>query len=144
MITYEGEIVINRPVAEVFDYATTPANFPQWTDVTSMKRLSDGPSAVGTRLQLEMGRGPMKSRNDFETVRWEQDRNWTFRTVSASPIVWDGMLGFEPQGPDSTLVRSSGQVTLRGWRKLLEPVARGELRKREQAELETLRRLLES
>jgi hypothetical protein len=144
MITYNGEIVINRPVAEVFDYATTFENFPSWTDVTTMKRLSNGAVGVGTRLQLEMGKGPMKSQIDFETVGWKKDRNWTFKTVSASPIVWDGMLGFEPLGPSSTRMRTAGQVTLRGWRKLLEPIVRGELRKNEQAELETLKGILES
>ena len=144
MITYDGEIVISRPVAEVFDYATTFENFPRWTDVISMKRLSNGPVGVGTRVHLEMGRGPMKSQNDFETVAWERDRNWTFRTVSPSPILWDGMFGFEPLGPDSTRVRAAGQVSLKGWRKLFEPVVRGELRRREQAELETLKGILEN
>jgi len=144
MIAYEGEIVINRPVAEVFDFATTFENFPRWSDVTSVKRLSTGPVGLGTRIQLEMGKGPMKSQNDFETVGWEEDRNWTFKTVSASPIVWDGMFRFEPLGPESTRVRAAGQVTLKGLRKLLEPVVRAELRKTEQAELETLKGILES
>ena len=144
MIAYRGEIVINRPVAEVFDFATTFENFPRWSDVTTVKRLSNGPVGLGTRLQLEMGKGPMKSQIDFETIGWEKDRNWTFRTVSASPIVWDGMFGFEPLGPESTRVRAAGQVTLKGLRKLLEPLVRGELRKTEQAELETLKGILES
>lgn len=143
MITYNGEIVISRPVADVFDYATTFEYFPRWTDVISMKRLSNGPVGVGTRVQLEMGRWPLKSQIDFETVVWERDRNWTFKTVSASPIVWDGRFVFEPLGPESTQVRTAGQVTLKGLRKLLEPVVRGELRKSEQAELETLKGILE-
>ena len=144
MIAYNGEIVINRPVAEVFDFATTFENFPRWSDVTTVKRLSKGPVGLGTRLQLEMGKGPMKSQIDFETIGWEKDRNWTFKTVSASPIVWDGMFGFEPLGPESTHVRAAGQVTLKGLRKLLEPLIRGELRKNEQAELETLKGILEN
>ncbi len=144
MIVYKGEIVINRPVAEVFDFATTFENFPRWSDVTTVKRLSKGPVGLGTRLQLEMGKGPMKSQIDFETIGWEKDRNWTFKTVSASPIVWDGMFGFEPLGPESTHMRAAGQVTLKGWRKLLEPLVRRELPKNEQAELETLKGILES
>ena len=142
MIAYNGEIVINRPVAEVFDFATTFENFPRWSDVTTVRRLSEGPVGLGTRIQLEMGKGPMKSQNDFETVKWEKDRNWTFKTVSSSPIVWDGMFGFEPLGPESTRVRAAGQVTLKGLRRLLEPLVRGELRKTEQAELETLKGIL--
>jgi uncharacterized protein YndB with AHSA1/START domain len=62
MIAYNGEIVIDRPVAEVFEFATTFENFPRWSDVTTVKRLSNGPVGLGTRLQLEMGKGPMLSR----------------------------------------------------------------------------------
>jgi uncharacterized membrane protein len=49
MIVYKGEIVINRPVAEVFDFATTFENLPLWSDVTTVKRLSNGPVGLGTR-----------------------------------------------------------------------------------------------
>jgi hypothetical protein len=144
MIVYDGDTVINRPVAEVFEYATTFENFPEWSDTTSVTRLTNGAAGPGTRLRLDMGKGPMRSKIDFDTVGWEQDRSWAFKTVSSGPIVWDGMYGFEPMGPSTTKVTASGQVTLRGWRRVLEPLVRAELRKGEQAELETLKQLLES
>lgn len=144
MITYQGEIVINRPVAEVFGYVTTFENFPLWSDTNAVTRLSNGKVGLETRLRLDMGKGPMRSEIEFETIGWEPERNWTFKTVSATPIVWDGMFGFEAQGPMSTKVRAAGQVSLKGWRKLLEPMVRSELRKTEQAELEKLKGLLEN
>jgi hypothetical protein len=143
MITYQAEIVINRPVTDVFDYATTFENFPNWSDTNAVSRLSNGSDGVGTRLRIDMGKGPMRSKIEFETTEWEKDRNWTFKTVSDTSIVWDGSFGFDALGPSATRMRAAGQVTLKGWRRLLEPLVRVELRKREQAELETLKGLLE-
>lgn len=143
MISYQSEIVINRPLAEVFDYATTFENLPKWSDTHSVRRLSTGPVGVGALVQIDMGKGPVRSQIEFKTIRWEKDRSWAFKTVSASPIVWDGSFEFESLGPDSTRMRMGGQVTLKGWRRLLEPLVRGELRKGEQAELEKLKGLLE-
>ncbi|MEX0698176.1 MAG: SRPBCC family protein [Acidimicrobiia bacterium] len=143
-MAYQSEIVINRPVKEVFEYITTFENFPKWSETHSVKVLTNGTVGVGTRLLIEMGKGPMKSRNEFDTVEWEKDRTWAFKTVSpASSVVWDGSFDFEPVGPASTRVRADGQVSLKGWRRLLEPVIRGELQKGEQGELETVKRLIE-
>ena len=145
MMAYQSEIVINRPVTEVFEYITTFENFPKWSETHSVKVLTNGAVGVGTRLLIEMGKGPMKSRNEFDTVAWEKDRIWAFKTVSPdSSIVWDGSFRFEHVGPTSTMVRADGQVSLKGWRRLLEPVIRGELQKGEQSELVIVKRLIES
>ncbi len=144
MIMYQGHIVIGRPVAEVFDYTTTVENFTNWSDTHSVKRLTNGALGVGSRLLLDMGRGPMRTQIEFETIAYEKDRRWDFKTISEGPIRWDGSYGFEPEGASSTRVRIEGQVTLRGWRRLLEPIVRAELRREEQAELERLKALIEN
>lgn len=143
MISYEGEIVIDRPVAEVFRYTTNFENFPKWTDTHAVKRLTNGPVGVGTRILLDMGKGPMRSRIEFDTVGWIENRSWAFKTISDGSIVWDGKYGFEAEAPSSTKVIMSGRVTLKGWRRLLEPLIRIELRKNEQVELGRLKGLLE-
>jgi uncharacterized protein YndB with AHSA1/START domain len=142
MITYEGEIVIDRPAAEVFAYATDPDKFALWTDVNSITRLSPG-DAVGSRYQMDMGKGPMRATIVYKTVQLDPGRRWAMKTDAKSPIGWDSELAFEALGPTSTRMRSTGEVTLHGWRRLLEPLVRGELRKNEQAELVTLKGILE-
>ena len=144
MISYQGEIVIIRPVSEVFDYATAIENFPKWSDTHSVTRLSNGAVGVGSRLLFDMGRGPMRSQIEFDTIEWEPDRKWAFKSVSKGPIGWSGMYGFEDLGASSTKVTMEGEINLRGWRRLLEPVVRAELRKSEQAELEKLKALIEN
>lgn len=143
MITYQGEIVLNRPVSEVFDYVTTFENFPKWSDTHSVKRLTNGSGGVGTRLLIDMGQGPMRSEIEFDTTGWEQDRLWAFQSVTNGPIGWNGNYGFHAVGPSETRVTMEGQVTLRGWRRLLEPIVKAELRRAEQTELEKLKGLIE-
>ena len=144
MISYEGEIVISRPVAAVFDYVTNFENFTKWSDTHAVTRLSNGDSGVGTRLKIDMGRGPLRSQIEFETVEWEPEKVWGFKTVASTSMAWDGMYGFEPIGAGSTRLTAAGQVSLNGWRRLLEPLVRAELRKGEQAELGKLKELLEA
>jgi uncharacterized membrane protein len=143
MINYQGEVVVNRPVSEVFAYVTTFENFPKWTDTHSVRRLTNASGGVGTRLLLDMGRGPMRSEVEFDTTGWEPDRLWAFQSVTDGPIGWNGNYGFRPVSVSSTKVTTEGQVTLRGWRRLLEPIVKAELRRGEQAELEKLKGLIE-
>ncbi len=50
------------------DFTTTFENFPRWSDVTKVKRLSNGPVGLGSRLQLEMGKGPMVIRERVRLI----------------------------------------------------------------------------
>lgn len=56
---------------------------------------------------------------------------------------WDGVFSVEPEGT-GTLVRSSGHIRLRGIRRLMEPLMRGEAARSEAAELSRLKALLEA
>lgn len=143
MISYEGVVVIRRPVSEVFQYLTTFENFPQWSDTNSVTLRTNGNVGVGTRMLIDMGKGPMRSKAEFETVGWEPDRRWAFRTLGTGPVGWEGSFTFEEIDAQSTRLTSRGEVTLRGWRRLLETLARTEIRNGERAELEVLKGLLE-
>lgn len=56
----EGEIFINRPVDEVFDFVADERNEPRYNPkVRAAEQISDGPIGVGTRFRAEtvsMGR----------------------------------------------------------------------------------------
>jgi uncharacterized membrane protein len=60
----DGEIVIKRPVEEVFDFAVDVRNEPRYNPhMRRAEQITDGPIGVGTRFRAEissMGR----------TVRW--------------------------------------------------------------------------
>ncbi|HVX58372.1 MAG TPA: SRPBCC family protein [Candidatus Saccharimonadales bacterium] len=44
-------IQINRPVAEVFEFVTDPANTPKWIDFITQERTNEWPPKLGTVYQ---------------------------------------------------------------------------------------------
>ena len=59
MIEVTGEIVIDRPAEEVFDFVANQENEPQYNPKMRVaKKMTDGPIGVGTLFRAEMtGRG---------------------------------------------------------------------------------------
>jgi hypothetical protein len=55
MAHVEGEILIGRPVAEVFDFVADERNEPRYNPrMLRAEKLSTGPIGVGTRFRAEM------------------------------------------------------------------------------------------
>ena len=51
MVNVQTQIHINRPRAEVADYAANPDNAPQWyVNIHSSQRLTGGPVAAGSKV----------------------------------------------------------------------------------------------
>lgn len=55
MARVEGEIIINRPVEEVFDFVADERNEPRYNPrLLRAEQISDGPIHVGTRFRTEL------------------------------------------------------------------------------------------
>lgn len=55
MVDYELSINIDRPVPEVFEYVTNPANIPQWaTYIQEASHSPPGPIGVGTEIKQKV------------------------------------------------------------------------------------------
>ena len=143
VITYDGAATINRSAEEVFVFASAPVNLPKWSDVSDVQKLTDGPMGLGSRVRLAMGQKPMRAIAEFEISEWEENRAWTWKTVPPLWIIWDASYRIEPLGPSSCRITTEGQITLNGMRRVLEPMVRREVAKREQDELDLLRELLD-
>lgn len=51
MVRVEHEVVVNRPVEEVFDYLTNIEALGEWqSSVVDARRVTDGPVRIGTRF----------------------------------------------------------------------------------------------
>jgi hypothetical protein len=79
----------------------------------------------------------------FQVSEFEPNRRLGFKTVSKGALDWDAVYTFEPQGPSSTRLATSGQLRLNGLLKLLEPLMAGEVKAGEAKELVRLKGLLE-
>ncbi|HJT63680.1 MAG TPA: SRPBCC family protein [Candidatus Limnocylindria bacterium] len=138
MITYRVDIAVDRPADDVFPFLADIATYPQWMGGISTEAISPGPLAPGFRYRYQMDEGEF----EFEVTSVMPGRGFSARTVTG-PMDWTGTFEVDPDGDGRSRVVSSGSVGLRGIRRLIEPLAGGEVRQREQAELERLKNLVE-
>jgi hypothetical protein len=115
----EGEIIINRPIEEVFDFVANERNEPRYNAaMLRAEQVSDGTIGVGTTYQTErktMGRAmPMV----VEFTGYERPRRLASVTRSAM-METGGALGFEPVSSGTRMrwawdVRPLGPLKLMG------------------------------
>ncbi len=143
MARVEGEIIINRPVEEVFDFVADECNEPRFNPrMTRAEQISDGPIGLGTRFHTElktMGRTmPMV----VEFTGFERPRR--LASVTRSPMmVTEGALMFEPT-PGGTRMRWSWDVRPLGPMQVMAPFVGAVGRRQERGIWGRLKLLLES
>jgi len=140
-----GEIVIARPVDEVFDFAADERNEPRYNPrMTVAEKLTPGPVAAGTRFQSVMTGTGRAAAMTIEITGYERPHRLASHT-SLRAMDIDGELLFEPAGDgEHTRMRWEWELHPHGMVRLLGPLVR---RMGERQELEIwrgLKRLLES
>lgn len=141
MIRYSSEVTIDRPPHVVFEALLDPALYGQWTDMVDMRFDNVGQPKVGTRGQFRLAKGPIKGMLDVELTELEADRRLVFR-INHPGVEWKAISTLEPIGTGTRLTYD-GEVQLRGWRRLLEPLAAAEVGGGEAREAQRLKALLE-
>jgi len=131
-------------VEEVYRLASDVNRMDDWTEMTGTHLISGDMARVGSQLEITIKMGPRKQVMVFQLTELEQNRRFGFKTVSKGAMEWDGDFTFEPQGPSSTRMVSSGQIRLNGLLRLLEPLMAGEVRSGEAKELVKFKELVES
>jgi uncharacterized protein YndB with AHSA1/START domain len=142
VVRIEGEIVINRPVEEVFDFVADERNEPRFNPRMRLaEQISDGPIGVGTRFRAEivsMGR-PLEMVIQF--TGYERPRRLASSTHMSSTDT-QGALTFDPV-PEGTRMRWSWEVEPRGILKLMTPLVASMGRRQEERIWTGLKHLLE-
>jgi uncharacterized protein YndB with AHSA1/START domain len=143
MIDFTIETRIDRPVGDVFAYATDPAKLASWqTNTVSVTQQGNGPLGLGTRLN-EVHRGP--GGKDIATVvevsEYEPDAVFGLRMVEGA-LPLHARITFDAAGGGTLLrFRSYGQPT--GALRLLQPMLRRTLRRQFSVHCETLKSVME-
>jgi hypothetical protein len=142
MVHVAGEVVIHRPVDEVFDFVADERNEPRYNPrMRSVRQLSAGPVGAGTRFQarsMSMGR-PVDM--VIELTAYDRPRRLASSThMSAMEI--EGTLTFDPVA-SGTRMRWSWDLAPRGWFKLISPLIAGIGRRQEASIWAGLKRVLE-
>ena len=138
-----GDIVIDRPLDEVFEFVTDERNEPLYNAaLLQSDKVSDGPVGIGTCCHA-LHRSPGRPVGmEVQITAYERPRRMASRTTMSWSDI-DGALTFEPQG-ESTKMRWSWNVHPKGFAKLLWPLVGVMGRRSERACWRQLKRYMES
>ena len=142
MVRIEGEIVINRPVEEVFDFVADERNEPRYNpEMHRAEQISDGPIGVGTRFRAETVSRDRTVEMVIEFTGYERPRRLE-EIAHMSSMDLQGSLTFDPV-PEGTRMRWSWDLEPRGILKLMSPLVARMGRRQEQRIWVGLKHLLE-
>jgi Polyketide cyclase / dehydrase and lipid transport len=106
----EAEADIRSSAGEVFDYASDPANEPEWNiRMKRIEKLTGGPVGVGARYRMEFTQGPPAV---SECVRFERPTLWEL--AGGSKIISSGFSGRVVSRGDGSRLLLRMQIRLRG------------------------------
>jgi hypothetical protein len=119
MAKIAGHILIDRPVAEVFDFVADSRNEPSFNPaMTGAELLTALPIGRGTRFRARMGRAGTQML--VELTEFDRPLRLGSRTTS-SMMQTSGTLTFASDG-DGTVMSWDWQVHPKGWMRILGPL----------------------
>jgi uncharacterized protein YndB with AHSA1/START domain len=137
MIRATTDIRINRPLADVFRYVAEPRNFPAWNSAVETVRPVSGDALYVMERELPGGRAT----NELGVTVRDPEREFAFRTTSGpTPLAY--RMRFTP-ADDATVMHVDVSASLGRAADLAAPIARSVVRRGVDANLATLKRLLE-
>ncbi len=142
MIRIEGEIVINRPPEEVFDFIADERNEPLYNPrMRHAEQISDGPIGVGTRFRAESASIGRPVEMIIEVTDYERPRRLASSTHISSMDI-HGALTFDPV-PTGTRMHWWWDLEPVGSLRLMKPLVASIGRHQEQAIWTSLKHHLE-
>jgi hypothetical protein len=143
MARIQGEIMIHRPVEEVFDFVADERNEPRYNPgMVRAELLTPEPVGLGSRFRAEMRTWPRPVVMTTVNTGYDRPRRLVSTTRLATMDI-QGTLTFDPV-PVGTRMRWSWQMRPRGLLKLLTLVMAGIGRRQEEAIWTGLKRVLEA
>jgi hypothetical protein len=119
MAKVSGEILINRPVQQVFDFVADQRNEPIYNpQMLQSEKITDGPIGVGTRFRATARSGRRVVEMLIEVTECDRARRFGSRTTMPSVDI-SGGLTFAPVDGATRMswfwrVRPSGPLRLLG------------------------------
>ena len=143
MAQIEGEIMIERPVEEVFDFVADERHEPRFNPrMVHADVISGGPIGLGTRFRTELQTMGRTMPMIVEFTAYE--RPWRLGSMTRSSMMeTEGELTFE-SAPGGTRMRWSWDVRPRGALKMMAPFVGMIGRGQERRIWGSLKRLLET
>lgn len=138
-------IIIERPIAQVFEYVCVVAeNGPKWRkSCAEIRRLGPGPLAAGMREIYKLKTFGRTFDVLMEITEYEPNRKYSWRAISGGPFPMHGAITFESV-EGGTRVAEDNEITLTGFLRLIQPFIVQMYRREVEADFAKLKHLLES
>ncbi len=141
MLKIEIAVDINRPVDEVFAYMDDPTKLPEWNSIVEEARPSETPVRRGTMVSTRARFLGRKIESTFEVIEHVPNQKFVQRADKPFPSTITNV--FEAAGT-GTRVKAVLEVDPGGFFKLGEPILARIAKKQFQAQLDTVKELLEA
>jgi len=144
MINVEVNMVINRPVTDVFAFVANLENLPRWdTDFQEAKRETSTPDGVGAAYQcLLKYPGGKTATQKVETTEYVVNKKITYESEPTNIAKARISIQFESV-TEGTKITSLLQPEFYGLFRFFEPMMTGAIRKSHSAHLDNLKPQLE-
>ena len=143
MATLDLSIVIDRPVDEVFAFASNPKNLPKWSSLSKeVKITSAGPIGVGTTYRAVVEFLGRRIEGETEFTEYEPNRSIAEKSKSG-PFPVENRSTFE-RVDGGTRVNFTTTAEPGGFFKLTEPLLVRMIKRQFEADFANLKDLLET
>lgn len=119
-------VLVHGAPGEVFGFVSDLRNFPLWrAGLATSTVVSDQFTDVGARCEEEIAIGPRSIPATCQITSFDAGRTFSFRALSPG-LRYDGLVTVEPEH-GSTRLTLTGDITVTGPLRLLQPVLRRRL-----------------
>ena len=143
MAQFEISTVINRPLEEVFAFASNYENNSQWiSGIIEVKKTSAGPIGVGTTYRSVLTFLGRRIEGETEYTEYEPTRSFAAKSTSG-PFPIENRTAFE-RVEGGTRVTFTTVAEPGGFFKLAEPLLVRMVKRQFEADFATLKELMEA
>ena len=142
MAKFEGSIVINRPLEEVFALLSNPENNPKWqSGIVELRKTSEGPIGVGATYRSVNQFLGRRIEGETEITEYEPNRKYTLKSKLPFPV--EARTTFE-RVEGGTRINLKTEVEIGGFFKLAEPLVVSMGKRQFEGDLANLKDLMEA
>lgn len=143
-VDVQTDVVIDRPVEDVAQYASDPSNAPQWyVNIRSVEWQTPPPLAVGSKLAFVAHFLGRRLAYTYEIVELVPGQRLVMRTAQG-PFPMQTTYTWQRRGADQTLMTLRNHGEPAGFSKFSAPFMARAMRRANRKDLARLKSLLES